>query len=567
LNRDTDGRRVLQCVVVTMKRAIRGRAPRACAAVVTAFALALLGAASADAAHLTGRYLVAFDKPATVRSSSALRAVLARIGVVKSGHGVPALGIATVSGPAAALARLRRDPGVRSVSAEWQRDFRRMPNDPALSAPENEYGGLPGGAPIQWTLSRERFPAAWDMTTGRGAIVGILDSGIDGSHPELASKLHSTDEIGSTTGATVDEEGHGTHVSGLACAATNDGIATAGAGWDCQIALVKIPRLRDEDIVAAINVAVDRGSDAINMSFGGGGTSAALDMAIDRAVAAGVVLVAAASNNSDAEQGAPASMLQPGNAPNIDGGRGLVVTAVDFSDRRAGTGFGSQISLAAYGFFDQSAGPPGLVSTYPGNSTPREAGGALLGCQCRRLIAGDPRYAYLQGTSMAAPQVAALAALVGNLNPFLSAAEKIRLIKETARRSGGWNIDVGWGIVDAGRAVDAARRIDRNAPSSKTRAKRRIRPKARATRSALRVRWRGSDRAGAPGLVPSGVASYDLYMKRERGHFRRIRKATKRLSAKLRLRKGVYRFYTRARDRSHNVEPKPRRADVRVVVR
>jgi hypothetical protein len=168
---------------------------------------------------------------------------------------------------------------------------------------------------------------------------------------------------------------------------------------------------------------------------------------------------------------------------------------------------------------------------------------------------------------MAAPQVTALAALVGNLNPFLSAREKIRLIKETARRSGGWNINVGWGIIDAGRAVEAARRIDRSAPSSKARANRRVRRRANATRAPLRVRWRGSDRAGAAGLVPSGVSGYDLYMKHERGRYRRIRKSTKRLSAKLRLRRGVYRFYTRARDRSRNIEPKPRRADVRVVVR
>ncbi|MGH3995005.1 MAG: S8 family serine peptidase, partial [Pseudonocardiaceae bacterium] len=333
------------------------------------------------------------------------------------------------------------------MSAEWQRDFRRMPNDPALSMPETEHGGLVGGAPIQWALGRQRFPAAWDVTTGRGAIVGVLDSGVDGSHPELGPKLHSTDEIGTATGATVDEEGHGTHVSGLACAATNDGVATAGAGWDCRVAFVKIARLFDEDIIAGIDRAVGRRSNAINMSFGGGGTSAALDMANNRAVSEGVVLVASAANDAQANQGAPASMLQPGDAADISAGRGLVVTAADFGDRRAGTGYGPQVSMAAYGFYDQSVGPPGIVSTYPGNATPRESGGTLFGgCDCRRLFGGDPRYAYLQGTSMAAPQVAALAALVGKLNPFLSAREKIRLIKETARRSGGWNADVGWGI-------------------------------------------------------------------------------------------------------------------------
>ena len=451
----------------------------ACAALVAVLAASLIGAAAADAARLTGRQLVVFEKPSTARSSSALDAVLARTGVSKAGPGVPRLGVATVRGPAAALARLRRDPSVRSVSAEWQRDLRRVPNDPALATAETAFGGLPGGAPIQWSLARENFPAAWNVTTGRGAIVGVLDSGIDGNHPELGPKLHSADEVGSVTGATVDEDGHGSHVSGLACAATDNGVATAGAGWECRLAFVKIARLYDEDIVAGIDRAVSRGADAINMSFGGGGSNAALDVAIDRAVSAGVVLVASAANASEIEQGAPAAQLQPGDAPNIAAGRGLVVTAADFLDRRAGTGRGPQISLSAYGFYDEVNGPPGLISTYPSNFTAREAGGALLGCECRRTLGTDSRYAYLQGTSMAAPQVTALAALVGQLNPFLSAVEKIRLIKETARRSGGWNPDLGWGIVDAGRCVDSERRIERSAPGSTARARKGVRVRRR----------------------------------------------------------------------------------------
>jgi len=552
---------------MSLAAATRSRTLHPCAALAAALVLSLLAAGTADAARLTGRHLVVFDKPSDARSSSVLTAVLSRAGVTKAGRGVPRLGVATVRGSAPALARLRRDPSVESLSPEWQRDFRRMPNDPALATPETEFGGLPGGAPIQWMFARQGFPAAWDVTTGAGAIVGVLDSGVDGGHPQLSGKLHSIDEIGTNTGAAVDENGHGTHVSGLACAASNDGVGTAGAGWDCRIALVKIARLFDEDIIAGIDRAVQRGSDAINMSFGGGASTPVLSNSIDRAVAAGVVLVAAAGNAGEVDQGAPAALLQPGDAPNIDAGRGLVVTAADFLDRRAGTGRGPQISLAAYGFAGETVGPPGLVSTYPGNATPREDGGALLGCDCRRLIGGDARYAYLQGTSMAAPQVAALAALMGNLNPFLSAREKIRLIKETARRSGGWNPDLGWGIIDAGRAVDTTRRIDRTPPASKARARRGLRLR-RGTRSALlRVRWSGSDRAGAPGLLPSGVANYDVYMKRGSGRYRRIRKDTAGSSTRLRLRPGIYRFYTRARDRSGNREGTPRRSGARVVVR
>lgn len=540
-----------------------------------AFAVALtvcvaIPAAPAQAAHRTGRYLVAFDHKRTVRSSGALSAVLSRAGVRKAGRGVPLAGIATVRGSAGAIRALRRTRGVKAVSAEWQRDFRRVPNDPALRAPETCCSDVPAGTPIQWTLAREGFPAAWNVTTGDGAIVGVLDSGIDGNHPELRGKIASADAIGTSTSARTDQDGHGTHVSGLACAGTNDGLATAGAGWNCRLALVKIPRLYDEDIVDGIYRAIGRGAVAVNMSFGGGGGNAVLDQAIDYAVARRVVLVAAASNDPVEDQGAPASQLQPGDAPNIAAGRGLVVTAADFANTRASTGRGSQVSLAAYGFFDESAGPPGLVSTYPANSTARDLT-CLLMCP-RTSFSGSDDYAYLEGTSMAAPQVTALAALVGHLNPYLSAQQKIRLIKQTASGGGRWGPELGFGIINAGRAVEVARRIDRLAPSSRARAKKRVRRKRlrsgrRARRAVVRVKWRGRDAAGGPGLVPSRVRSYAVYMKRGRHRYRRIRRATRRHSARLKLRRGTYRFYTRAIDRAGNREAKPRRADVRVRIR
>jgi len=150
---------------------------------------------------------------------------------------------------------------------------------------------------------------------------------------------------------------------------------------------------------------------------------------------------------------------------------------------------------------------------------------------------------------------------------LLSVREKIRLIKETARRSGGWNADLGWGIIDAGRAVDAARRIDRTAPASKARARRLVQVRRGTRRAALRSRWSGSDRPGAPGLLASGIASYDVYMKRDAGRYRRIRRTTAGRSARLVLRPGIYRFYTRARDRVGNRQATPGRSNVRVVVR
>jgi subtilisin family serine protease len=460
---------------------------------------------------------------------------------------------------------------VKSLSPEYTRELRLSPNDPALSTPETEFGGIPGGGPIEWWLQREDFPAAWDVTTGDGAVVGVVDSGIDGGHPELAGKIASADSTDGSDPRT-DPEGHGTHVSGLACAATGNGIGVAGAGFNCRVALVKVPSpsIPDLDVVTGIHTAVDRGALAINMSFGGGPPNGALDSAIDYAVQRGVVLVAAASNDPTADQGAPASQLQPGDAANIDAGRGLVVTATDFSDHRAGTGFGPQISLAAYGFFNQQSGPPGLVSTYPGSLTERDVPDCtpvVLASCLRKSIGGDNRYAYLEGTSMSTPQVTALAALVAKLNPFATLQDKLRLIKQTARRGGGgWTDDLGWGIIDAARAVDAAQRVDHLAPGSRARTRRKLRVRRGRRKAVARIRWSGSDQAGAAKLIPSGLRSFDLYMRRGKGRYRRVRGDTRKRSAKLKLRPGVYRFYTRAKDAAGNVEGAPRKADARLVV-
>ena len=511
----------------------------------------------------TGRYLVSFDEKRTASSGPLLRSVLADAGAQRAGAGVPELGVATVKGSPTAIAELRRDPAVKSVSVEYRREFFRTPNDPSFRTQEPD---APGGTPLQWWWARQNFPSAWDMTTGGGALVGVLDSGIDGGHPELGGKIASSAELGTNNGSRTDQDGHGTHVSGLACAGTDDGRGVAGAGFGCRIVMVKMPLLRDEDIADGIRIATDRGAQAINMSFGGGPGTAVLSLAIDYALSKGVVPVAAASNDAISEQAAPASELQPNDAQDINAGRGLVVTGADFSDRNAATGFGPGISVAAYGFYDGIApyeGPLGLVSTYPGNSVPSDG---ILGCNCRTSIGGDNRYARLEGTSMAAPQVAALAAMIGQLNPSLSAREKMRVIKATARGGGRHGAALGYGIINAGRAVDAARRIDRRAPESRARARKRVRLRGKR-RLRVRIRWRGKDLSGRAGLIASGVRSYDLYLKSGRGRTRRIRRSTRRHTTVVRLRRGTYRLYTRARDAAGNVEPRPRKADVRVVVR
>jgi serine protease len=547
---------------------------------VLAAALLAVPAAPASTAEHTDRWLAVLERPAVAGSPGLVESLLERTGTVRAGPGAPDVGVVTVQGPPEAIELLRRDPAVASVSREWVRDLRRIPNDPALSTPEGEYA-VAAGTPIQWALARQGFPAAWDVTTGATARVAVLDTGVDGGHPELAGKIASAESVGAGDPLT-DTDGHGTHVSGLACAGTDDGRGVAGAGWGCRLHVVKLGNdlrggIPDETIVRGLELAMAHSPHAIGMSFGGGPDSAALDAAIQAAYERGIVLVAAASNDDDdGRQGAPASQLQPGDAENIDAGRGLVVTAADFEDTRADTGRGSGVSLAAYGFYDESRGPPGLISTYPGAFTLRDLPACtplVLPTCARRDLNGDDSYAYLQGTSMAVPQVAALAAMVGALNPHLAAQEKLRIIKATARRAGGWTPDLGWGILDAGAAVDAARRVDRLGPSSRVRvAKRRARAgrRARAERRRprrVRLVFRTSDPGAEQGLVPSGVTRIELYGRRGRRPMRRLRRLGPRRSLVIRLRPGVWRLYTRATDAAGNVEPAPGKADARVRVK
>jgi subtilisin family serine protease len=415
------------------------------------------------------------------------------------------------------------------------------------------------------------FAAAWSIERGAQARVGVIDTGIDGSHPDLAGKIYSAtipeaDE--SDSPATSDQDGHGTHVASLACANTNNGAGIAGAGYGCRLVIEKVD-FSDGSIAAAIVDATKRHVQALNMSFGSDGrraAPAATRRALLYALHRGVVLVAAAADggtktNPAREQGDPANALQPtGTGPHLGSGLGLSVTAADFRDKRAYyAGAGTQISLAAYGTYDANrplnplqGTPAGILGAYPTTHTDRDGFGAgALGCTCRTTVHGQP-YAYLEGTSMAVPQVAGVAALVRTLNPDLGALDVVRLLKRTARRHGGWNEDLGWGILDAGAAVRAAQQIDRHRPSSYLRA-------VRARNGAVALRWGGSDRSPR-GVVSSGIAHFDVFVARDGGR-RRLIARTRRHSLSWPLKSGHrYAFFTEAVDRAHNRERQPARA-------
>jgi serine protease len=521
------------------------------------------------AAPTTGRLLVTLEPGAGARAAS----VLALDGVRRAGAQVPQIGLVSVR-PAggrslAALARtLRRRPGVAHVEAERRHALRFVPNDPSLTTAETA-PGTPPGTVVQWWVARSGLFGAWDLTRGANATVAVIDTGVDGGHPDLAGKIANGIDNDVTQGngpPTADENGHGTHVASQACAAGDNGAGIVGAGLDCRLIVIKSD-LGDGSIARSIVQAADLGAGAVNMSFGTDGATPAVRAireAIDYAVAKDVVLVAAAADSPVEEQGDPANELQPtGTGPDLAAGRGLSVTAAGFNDQRAPfAGRGSQISLAAYGSFDPVIGPDGLIGDFPGNATQIESTGSILfpqpACNCRTQLNGDNRFAYLQGTSMAAPIVAAVAALVRAVNPDLSAADTIRILKQTASRPAGtgWNPELGWGIVNGGGALSAAVGTDRREPVSKLRGPKRVR-----TARSVTLRWSGRDAAVA-GLRASGVAYYDVYRSANRGAYKRI-KRTSNKSLRVRVRRGSrYRFYTRAVDKAGNREAVPPRPDL-----
>lgn len=524
-------------------------------------------------AATTGRLLVTLDHDGPAHARAAATAIAARTGARPvTGRSVPQIGLVTVR-PArpgqslhALAQRLRRLPGVRRVEAERRAELRYVPNDPGLRAPETA-AGTPPGTPLSWWLYKEGFPAAWDVTRGRGARIAVIDTGIDGGHPDFAGRLSATVDLDAdhATGATTDEQGHGTHVASIACATGDDGHGLIGGAYACSLMIFKSD-LSDSSVAAAITGATDRGAEAINMSFGTDGSTPASGTiidAIDYAYAHDVVLVAAAADDPTDEQGDPPNVLQPtGTGPDIAEGKGLDVTAATVGDTRASfAGFGSQISIAAYGAWQSgNGGPRGLLGAFPGQTTELEI--PAIGrpaCNCRTTLDGDNRYAYLQGTSMAAPQVTAVAAQMRHLNTDLSAAQVIRLLKQTARRpSGTWTPDLGWGILDAGAAMNAARRTDARAPVTSVSATSRTRSRT------ITLTLRRKDTAPAR-CVASGMRSVRIYRRKGSGRWARIA-TTSKSTYRVRVNRGSYSFYSVGVDKAGNREKVPSRPDARTRV-
>jgi serine protease len=297
------------------------------------------------------------------------------------------------------------------------------------------YGSIPND-PLygqQWNLRSINIETAWSETHGEGVTVAVIDTGVS-QVPDLKDTefVVGYDFVNDRTEAS-DDNGHGTHVAGTVAQSTNNGYGVAGVAYNAKIMPLKVLSAGGggtvADIAEAIKFAADNGADVINMSLGGGGESQLMQEAIDYAYDKGVVIVAAAGNSGQNAAGYPARY------PKVIG-----VAALDPTGNKTPySNFGAGVDIAA---------PGGLTV---GENT---AGGILQ--ETINPETGGSMFAAFQGTSMASPHVAGIAALI-KASGITEPEDVARVIKESARKVEEDPLNhFGAGHVDAGSAVQLA---------------------------------------------------------------------------------------------------------------
>jgi|GEM_PF-3015342 len=368
------------------------------------------------------RYIVRFNKQSHDDSLALAALTISDIGYQQLSH---------VPGDHSVVVRMSREDArlvaARANVERVEEDRRvwafRQTNDPLLSL---QYG-------LQGTYSSQ-VTDAWDISIGSpNALVAIIDTGIDLNHEDLRSSLwtnpreiagnrrdddrngivddvHGCD-IANGDSNPQDDNGHGTHVSGIVAGAGDNSLGIAGVAWGTKIIAVKALDSEGGGYTSSITRAIDYVTDlkkkgvpivAINLSLGGGGYSGSLYRAVERARNHDILIVAAAGNDGD-DNDAVGSYPANFKIDNI-----LSVAATDATGQLAGySNFGANsVHIAAPG--------SDIFSTYPKEVAPSG-------------------YQNLSGTSMASPHVAGIVALVAAANPALSSIQVRSIILSTVQ--------------------------------------------------------------------------------------------------------------------------------------
>jgi thermitase len=303
---------------------------------------------------------------------------------------------------------LRQNPDIEYAAPNYKAYIAVTPNDPlfylqyALRNTGQEIG-IPG-SPAGKARADIKATTAWDETRGdEEVLIAVVDTGVEFEHPDLQNKIESNGRNFVNDDFDVaDDNGHGTFISGIIAAATDNNEGIAGITWNCKILPVKS---MDEEgsgyyswIIEGIIWAVDNGASVINLSLGGDVADPSLESALKYAYDNDVVIAAAAGNDSN-------YVLYPAAYDAYC----LAVAATDYDDMRASwSNFGPEVDIAAPG-----ERIVGLVPTwYWGpDSLP---------------------YAFGLGTSASTAHVSGLAALIKSIKPWLTSSEVMNVIRYSA---------------------------------------------------------------------------------------------------------------------------------------
>jgi serine protease len=348
------------------------------------------------------------------------------------------------------------------------------PNDPLFN--QNGAGDLFLAG--QWNMRKVHAPEAWAEATGSGIKVAVLDTGLDLGHPDFncpgkVTVVPGADPDNDSSTSPEDDEGHGTHVAGIIGACANNGIGVVGAAPGSTLMPIQVLSATADatTLETAIDTAVAQGAHVINMSLsfnvavpvagnsvpGSGsalgfiGSLPGIRRAIEDAVAAGVVVVAAAGNESTPLCGYPALewnvvCVGASDPRDLNSWYGNFPVKDDDSDL-TGPAVLAPGGTGALVLCDYSASE--ILSTYDRDADAAEG-------DCDTL----PGYAAIQGTSMAAPLVSGIAALVyedlGGTRSPANAAKVVEALTESAvdLYTPGYDPMSGSGRVDALAAVN-----------------------------------------------------------------------------------------------------------------
>lgn len=285
----------------------------------------------------------------------------------------------------------------------------------------------------QWAIPDIRLNQAWDITKGSSTVkVAVIDSGFVRGHEDLSSNnvLNGYDTTQNTVGVTSDPLGHGTSVTSIIAATTNNALGMAGACWNISVVPLKVADsngdIYDSDVITALRLAADSGCDVINMSLGGYENDPDLNTAVAYAVSKGCIIVAAAGNEGTGGDPDEGRISYPASLDGV-----VSVASVDKQNVRSSfSQYNDKIDCAA-----------------PGEDI---------------IVAGEDSstsYNIGSGTSFSAPYVTAVAALAKTEDKTINSAYFEQLIKTTSTDLGSssWDKYYGWGLVNAYKLVSAAK--------------------------------------------------------------------------------------------------------------